>query len=207
MENPSDAVSALPVPTATNPSPQPPRDGENATATHRLRPRAATATHSTRHRATDGYDRATNRRAISNAVVGRGTCPPMRVPPSSNSRRGCTGPTFATVKPALRNSDPWHPTAAFALSESMRSVRCMMAQQLPVGLYRIGTMMDEIWLRVNAIDAISCVMWDESGSRRWRAEQLAKVVQWSSAHHWNRLFTAESVGLSNKDSGVTLNKL
>ena len=62
--------------------------------------------------------------------------------------------------------------------------------------------MDEIWSRVNAIDAISCVMWDESGSRRWRAEQLAKVVQWSSAHHWNRLFTAESVGLSNKDSGV-----
>ena len=83
----------------------------------------------------------------------------------------------------------------------------MMAQQLPVGLYRIGTMMDEIWLRVNAIDAISCVMWDESGSRRWRAEQLAKVVQWSSAHHWNRLLTAESVGLSNKDSGVTLDKL
>jgi len=67
--------------------------------------------------------------------------------------------------------------------------------------------MDEIWSRVNAIDAISCVMWDESGSRRWRAEQLVKVVQWSYAHHWNRLLTAESVGLSNKDSGVTLNKL
>jgi len=82
-----------------------------------------------------------------------------------------------------------------------------MAQQLPVGLYRIGTTMDEIWSRVNAIDAISCVMWDESGSRRWRAEQLVKVVQWSYAHHWNRLLTAESVGLSNKDSGVTLNKL
>ncbi len=41
--------------------------------------------------------------------------------------------------------------------------------------------------RVNAIDAISCVMWDESGSRRWRPEQLVKVVQWSYAHHWNRL--------------------
>ena len=139
MQNPSDAVSALPVPTATNPSPQPPRDGENATTTHRLRPRAATATHSTRHFATDACDRATNRRAISNAVVGRGTCPPMRVPPSSNSRRGRTGPTFATVEPALRNSDPWRPTAAFALSESMRIVRCMMAQQLPVGLYRSGS--------------------------------------------------------------------
>jgi hypothetical protein len=201
MQNPSDAVSALPVPTATNPSaPQLPRDGESATTTHRLRPHAATATHSTRHCATDGRLRATNCRPISNAVVvGPKTCPPMRVPPSSNSRRGRTGPTFATVEPALRNSDPWRQTAAFALSKSMRIVCCMMAQQLPVRLYRIGKTMDEIWSRVNAINAITCVMWDESGSRRWRAEQLAKVIQWSSAYHWNRLLTTELVGLSNKD--------
>jgi hypothetical protein len=60
----------------------------------------------------------------------------------------------------------------------------MMGQQLPVKLYSIGTMMDEIWSRVNAIDAICCVMWDESGSRRWRAEQLAKAL---SGHCWSVL--------------------
>ena len=96
---------------------------------------------------------------------------------------------------------------AFALSESTILVRGMMGQQLQVGLYRIGTTMDKIWSRVNAIDAICCVIWDKSGSRRWRAKQLAKAQQWSSAHHWNRLLTAESAGLSNKDSGVTLYKL
>ena len=58
---------------------------------------------------------------------------------SSNSRRSRVGPTFATIAPALTNSDLWLPNAAFALSESIRLVRCMMAQQLPVGLYRSGS--------------------------------------------------------------------
>jgi hypothetical protein len=115
-------------------------------------------------------DRATNRRAMSNAVDSRGTCPLMRVPPSPNSQRICTGPTFATVAPTLWNGDPWRPTAAFALSKSMRIVRCMMAQSnFQWGFTQVVVQIDQIWSRVNAINAINaicCVMWDESGSRR-----------------------------------------
>ncbi len=54
----------------------------------------------------------------------------------------------------ITNSDPWcHnvvANCAFALSESTILVCGMMGQQLPAGLYRIGTTMDKIWSRVNA---------------------------------------------------------
>jgi hypothetical protein len=117
-----------------------------------------------RHRATDGFDCLTNRCAILNTVVDCGIYPPMCGPPSSNSRWSCFGLTFATIASALRNSDPWwRPTAAFALSKSTILVRGMTGQQLPVELYRIGTTTDEILSRVNAINAICCVMWDKSG--------------------------------------------
>ena len=52
------------------------------------------------------------------------------------------------------------------------------------------------------------VSWrDERGSKGWRAKQIANYKDRTSAHQWNRLLTAELFDISNKDSGVTLNKL
>jgi len=52
------------------------------------------------------------------------------------------------------------------------------------------------------------VSWrDERGSKGWRAKQIANYKDRTSGHQWNRLLAAESVEISNEDSGVTLNKL
>ena len=142
-----------------------------------------------------------------NAVISRGTYPLMRLPPSSNSRRICTGPTFTTVAPALRNSDPWHPTVAFALSELMRIFCCMMAQLLPLGLYTSGSadrpdviegQCDQCYLLCHVGSE-----WVQTMARQTTCKGTTVVICTSlesSAHG--------GIGeLSNKDSGVTLNKL
>ena len=52
------------------------------------------------------------------------------------------------------------------------------------------------------------VSWrDKRGSKGWRAKQIANYKDRTSAHQWNCLLMAELNEISNKDSGVTPNKL
>jgi hypothetical protein len=47
----------------------------------------------------------------------------------------------------------------------------------------------------------------EGVKRMARAKQIANYKDRTSVHQWNHLLMAELVEISNKDSGVTLNKL
>ena len=100
-------------------------------------------------------------------------------------------------------------TAAFALFGSTRLARGMMGQQLPVGLYRSASVdgRDMVEGQCPWMNLMCHEGREGRGSKGWREKQIAKYEDRTSAHQWNRLLTAESVEISNKDSGVTLNKL